>query len=318
MTLNPGAFRLILAFLVFVSHVSRFSVGRPAVILFFMLSGYWVSRLYDSRANPSTLVYIRGRFLRVWPLLACVAVAEKLLFDAHGSLASTLGLLGLATRRGDVTGVAWSLDVEMQFYLMLPVAMTVFRRWPRAMAPLLALATLVGLGLLRDNIITVFAYTPAFVAGALIWHLRWTPSTQSATASVAAFGAVLLGLVIVPPLRSLVMNVVYIWWLDPFYLTVCLVLVPFVAWNVNRPSPAFDRHLGNLSFPFYLLQYPVIVATRGIFHLSMLNALLALATTMSLALGIYLFADRPFELWRRRLNGRADDRGRAVAVTRPV
>ena len=46
---GPGAFRFFLASLVVVQHVSRLSLGHPAVLLFFMLSGYWVSRMYAER-----------------------------------------------------------------------------------------------------------------------------------------------------------------------------------------------------------------------------------------------------------------------------
>ena len=124
---GPGMLRLLLALLVWVSHASRLEVGGPAVMVFFMLSGYWVTGLY-LRHNGSIASFMLDRFLRVWPLLAIVAiltVAARLWLDvpAAGHLASTLMLLGLATRNQDVLGVAWSLDFELQFYFALPFLM---------------------------------------------------------------------------------------------------------------------------------------------------------------------------------------------------
>ena len=137
---GPGAFRLSLALLVFVSHVSRYNVGRAAVILFFMLSGYWVTRLYRQRGEQSSVGYLRDRLLRVWPLLAVTALAIALAFTLAGtrhpgSLWSTLALLGLATRHGDVIGVAWSLDIELQFYVALPLVLTAITTLPGAPPP---------------------------------------------------------------------------------------------------------------------------------------------------------------------------------------
>ncbi|HEX5264198.1 MAG TPA: hypothetical protein VFW13_11760, partial [Phenylobacterium sp.] len=49
----PGAFRLILAAAVAVSHVSRLDIGRLAVLLFFFLSGYWTARIWAEKFQSS-------------------------------------------------------------------------------------------------------------------------------------------------------------------------------------------------------------------------------------------------------------------------
>jgi len=43
---SPGAFRLILALVVFLHHTTNFNLGMSAVLVFFVLSGYWVAVMY--------------------------------------------------------------------------------------------------------------------------------------------------------------------------------------------------------------------------------------------------------------------------------
>ena len=48
-TFGPGLLRLTLALFVVVSHLTRYEIGRPAVFVFFMLSGYWVMKMYAEK-----------------------------------------------------------------------------------------------------------------------------------------------------------------------------------------------------------------------------------------------------------------------------
>jgi peptidoglycan/LPS O-acetylase OafA/YrhL len=308
---GPGMLRLLLALLVWVSHASRLEVGGPAVMVFFMLSGYWVTGLY-LRHNGSIAGFMLDRFLRVWPLLAIVAiltVAARLWLDvpAAGHLASTLMLLGLATRNQDVLGVAWSLDFELQFYFALPFLMMlvaptgVLVKW-RALIVLLV-ATPVGLWLMYDQgIATVLALVPAFGAGLAIRLTGWTCSGRAALASVIAFASFGVICLLVPELRHILLKTPGVW--SPADLRICmawcLVLVPYIAWNVRQSSPPVDRLLGDLSFPFYLLHFPVLsIGTAvGLFAPDWAGKLAALLAAVTLTLLVYQFIDRPIEAWR--------------------
>ena len=53
---GPGQFRVILAILLVFSHMSYVEIGRPAVFVFFMLSGYWVLRMYEEKCRPAASV----------------------------------------------------------------------------------------------------------------------------------------------------------------------------------------------------------------------------------------------------------------------
>ncbi len=308
---GPGMLRLLLALLVWVSHASRLEVGGPAVMVFFMLSGYWVTGLY-LRHDGSVASFMVDRFLRVWPLLAIVAVgtvAARLWLDvpAAGNLASTLLLLGLATRNHDVLGVAWSLDFELQFYFALPFVMMlvapagVLARWRALM--LLLVATPIGLWLMYDQgIATVLALAPAFGAGLAIRLTGWTCSGRTALASVAAFASFGLLCLLVPDLRHILLKTPGVWSTADLRIcmTWCLLLLPYIAWNVRQSSPPVDRLLGDLSFPFYLLHFPVLsIGTAvGLFAPNWAGKLAALLAAVTLTLLVYQFVDRPIEAWR--------------------
>src|SRR5687768_1766047 len=67
--LPPGAFRLLLALMVVVSHLTRFDIGRLAVLLFFFLSGYWTAQIWAAKfAGRDWKAFYASRWLRIAPL----------------------------------------------------------------------------------------------------------------------------------------------------------------------------------------------------------------------------------------------------------
>ncbi|KAB7648616.1 acyltransferase family protein [Polymorphobacter fuscus] len=315
MLTGPGAFRLILAAAVFVSHVSRIGIGRPAVVLFFMLSGYWVTRLYQGW-SASTWTFEASRFLRIWPLLAVTAIVVWLvemagILPLHGNLLSTLGLLGLAVRQGDVIGVAWSLDLELQFYLLLPFCLWWINRRTDGRATraalLLAVLTVAGAIGMANGWLTALAFAPAFAGGVAIRLSDWRVSTRTAAISVAVFVGIGVLLWLVPATRMMVIKGDVPWWLDLAYTAWCLTLLPYVAWNVHQPSPPIDREMGNLSFPLYLVHFPLIVLAIRWAGDGLAGKALALVLALVATAILYLFVDRPFERWRSGLWRRRRD-----------
>ena len=82
--LGPGAVRLLLAAVVVVSHLSAINLGRPAVMIFFMISGFWVTRAWQEWAGGTT-GFMASRFLRIYPLFLFVALANALLLFVEGA-----------------------------------------------------------------------------------------------------------------------------------------------------------------------------------------------------------------------------------------
>jgi peptidoglycan/LPS O-acetylase OafA/YrhL len=121
--------------------------GGEAVIWFFVISGFLLYRPYaaaraDGRKRPSTALYARRRALRIlpgyWIALTLLAIFPGVAGVFTGNIWRYYGYLQLYSpqTRGNGIQVAWTLCVEVTYYLALPLwAMLVrrlFARVPRA------------------------------------------------------------------------------------------------------------------------------------------------------------------------------------------
>src|SRR4051794_33597795 len=110
-------------------------VEDVAVLLFFVLSGYFISlpfvrALVNRERMPSLRSYLVRRGLRIVPASWVVVLAVAFVtVPTHGgrvgtgSLASVLGFAQdyFPSPLGDEVGQGWSLDIEVGFYLLIPL-----------------------------------------------------------------------------------------------------------------------------------------------------------------------------------------------------
>lgn len=210
--------------------LARLDVG---VAIFFVLSGFLLGRPFlramrDRGRRPATGRYLWRRFLRIWPTFALAVVAAMFLLPDQDL--SPVGWLRSLTLTRLVTvgydfphGLTqmWSLEVEVAFYLLLPVlawvvAHTVTRkRWrPRAVA-----LVLVALGAVSvvwtggaAQVVAPHAASPTtwlpsylawFAAGMLLALVdlqprsTWAARARGAAASPGALWVTVLGLMLV-------------------------------------------------------------------------------------------------------------------------
>lgn len=302
LVLPPGAFRLLLALAVVVSHVSRLDIGRLAVLLFFLLSGYWTTKIFTAKFGPCQIRrYYASRYLRVFPLflIATLGAAWLLHKPLHFE---NFSLLGVGSSDNDPTGVSWSLDVELQFYLLLPLILTALAL-PR-LAIAFGVAALAVLGWWLDNrygVTTLAKYLPAFLIGVLIQRHAWTPSERIANLSLLGFGAMTAITAFTPFITKI--------GTDPFDQDIWAVawmapLVPYVARSLTVRGGRMDRDFGNWSFPLYLVHFPIIAYATAHYGQAMPVKIAAAGVACLLALAIYYAVDRPIDAWRVRLTER--------------
>jgi peptidoglycan/LPS O-acetylase OafA/YrhL len=273
-------------------------------MVFFMLSGYWVAKMQDGPHHQPYLTFIFSRFLRLWPLLAvatllAVAVFAVLGMPSRGSLLSSLVLLGLASRAGDVLGVVWSLDIEAQFYILLPCILWAKPLIGSRLRLCVVASAALALGVLLKAILginTAFLFMPMFLLGVSFYLLNYRSSGRAALVSLSAgvAGLALINSITLPD---------YIQpWKDVLVMADSLLLAPFVAWNVREPSGTTDRLLGNLSYPFYLVHYPSIRITGELLGPGLVAKFSALVLSSGLTGLLYVLVDRPVEKMRASLN----------------
>lgn len=304
---GPGMLRLLLALVVVISHLSSVNIGQPAVNIFFVLSGYWVSRRWLD-GGDGALGFAVARLLRIWPLFALVSFITWAGLGWVG-LAHTpdptggLLLLGSASRGDMLIGVAWSLDLELQFYLCLPLMWLAARRLPGWQVGVLGgLAWGLGIWLMARGAFSFLLFLPAFAAGMWLAHTRWVPAAAGAGTAAAAFVAVAAGLAFWPEARPLLIKGSGLPLLvqQLAHLAWALVLLPLVALVVARPSTGRDRQLGDASYALYLVHSPVITFLAAALALDGLALKLAAVPAIGLAtLIFYLWVDLPLEFARR-------------------
>ncbi len=317
--LGPGAFRMVLALSVVVSHLSALDIGVPAVVLFFVLSGYWVMRMYAEKYRPlyGDAVFYVSRLLRIW-LLYVVVFSFVLVMRAQSEADFDLDylwgllLLGVATNRLDVLGVSWSLDIEIQFYLLVPLffalAQVLLRMRP-PMAGVLAVSAVAVLTVAgwvlwdRFGLRSLLVYLPAFAAGMAIYLTGYRPSGRTALFSAALFLALGAAAMLSPATEWLIFKRFEAnFEKHAFAFAWAAALIPFVAWNVAQRSDRLDRHLGNLSYPLYITHWPLVVGLGGFLGFGgPADKAILLVASVALALVVYVVIDMRIEAFRLRV-----------------
>jgi peptidoglycan/LPS O-acetylase OafA/YrhL len=298
-----------------------FLVGNMAtgVALFFVISGFLLYRPFARSLGDRSAVNLRrfaaNRALRILPLYVLVVLVVFFAANAHPAQA-LLQLVRALSFTGvyfgsDVLPVAWSLDDEVAFYVLLPLLYLALTAWPRpherlwlgaAAITVLILASLVALaahpedqGIAGGPLTKFHLFGLGMLLGTL--HSRW-PRYQLSTRALS-LGAVLA-------VSALVVSTVAYGLNSYFFNPICglafFMLVGVVAFS--GPSSRFTRvlswaplsHLGAVSYGIYLWHEPLhhVLFNSGLLGTSYLVAFLELsACSVALATGTYYLVEKP-------------------------
>ena len=312
------------------------SVGNTGVTLFFVLSGFLLTRPWLRAARspretaPDLGAYALSRAARILPLYYFMIVVAAIdLGDATLIVpAATFRMLGFDYFPYSV--VWWTLVTEMQFYLLLPLAgvLALHSRASRLLLALLAVAWLAWYLLrvvgpeepLTGFLLTksVFARLPAFICGAAAAALADTASVQRRLApAVRGVGALLAAACLLPLLlavaRMTERSAEALWPTYHLWEALCWsILVLALAgggpapWRAALVNPAMAV-LGKLSYSIYLVHVPVLFyavyplrAAGAGFDELLPRVAVASAVTLGISALTYLAVERPF----LRLKGR--------------
>jgi peptidoglycan/LPS O-acetylase OafA/YrhL len=150
----------------------------------------------------------------------------------------------------------------------------------------------------HDNIHTVAKYLPVFALGVLTYRATWKPSLRVAMISAAGFLAMTTATAFTPfflktSAKPFDQDIWSFLWMLP--------LVPYVMRSLTVRSTRLDRHLGNLSYPLYLVHFAVITAVVDRFGPGLAVKIAGVGLAVTVALLIYWLFDRPVDRWRVRL-----------------
>jgi peptidoglycan/LPS O-acetylase OafA/YrhL len=349
-----GLFRLLLALSVALAH-ANLRYGLPAAVAvqsFFLMSGFYMALVLDRRYREAWRFYA-NRALRLLPAYWVVALLTLLLatgpdpsllpatarwFLAAANTAvvgqDAVMFLGASADRGLYFAAdfrqtdpqlwhyllvpqAWSLGVEILFYLCAPVLV---RCRTRVLVGLLAAALTArcltyAAGFGADP--WTYRFFPfelaLFVAGICSFraHRRWAGAVAARLSRLGgAATAGLIGLL-----------VAYRWLPDATVGPVSAKSVAFFACLAAALPVAFlwstssraDRLLGDLSYPVFIGHWLVmILLTQAGLRPSDGHGLLFVAAVLSASTVLWLVVDRPVDRWRHSVRWAAGPRGSAA------
>ncbi|MFK3724275.1 acyltransferase family protein [Pseudomonas monteilii] len=314
-----GILRFLLAALVVVSHmaytVQGFNPGVWAVVIFYMLAGHVVAKLWAHRPHEklldSILWFYKDRALRIFPLyFAALAFgaaiwgfgAESYFLSAppnvsHWLANFTVVPLSYYMWNGmdqfTLLPPAWSLGVELQFYLLVPFLMLSARFAMCATFASVLMFSAAQMGWLNTD---VFGYR--IILGVLFIFL-----TGAAIESGSRRGR----LCVILAWLSMLLYIAVLWEMGvrrSFDVEVALgyVLgVPLVAvlskMHFSGGFNFIQRQAGNVSYGLFLFHFPSIWLAESVGISAGLKVVFVFSLSIALAIICHHFIERPF--WKR-------------------
>jgi len=336
--------RALLAIWVLVFHVfviggfdvPRVLDGGHAVGVFFALSGFVIARLLQ-RGRERYHVFIARRFLRLYPAYAiCVGASIALVelglmprrFDEaatwlhvllhatmlHGAVPDAL----VPGASGAFLNPAWSVSVEWQFYLVVPLFFAAYWRRPAA-----AFVGLVALSAIAQRLVhplglggaSLAANASLFAYGILAYFIyEWAGSHALAIRPFSRALPLVLPIVFASVL-PISQTVALIVWLAVFGLVLDARVRPHSEGFPPSPVVALLRSralvsAGAASYALYLVHEPLIWLTQhalrrsapelGRGAVTAVIGLLTLPVSLALSLWMYRYIEAPCMRFGRR------------------
>lgn len=292
--------------------------GNTGVTLFFVLSGFLVSRPFIEKLSigqlPSLRRYMAQRAIRILPTYYFVAFAGLIITQQFEQLLPALTFTASAYDVGYFSVVWWSLSTEVQFYILVPVLFHLLLRIPnRAFGVGLLLAMIAiyicvvlkiigpdgpeGFEFKYRMILSVFGQLPAFLVGVAIAFICSKTQIGMTKRQSNVFLLALLAslvLVLIPPAR--ISPERYIWE-SPWYVLPEAVIWGAIMWVMlvrdtsdgDLINNKITRHLGEISFSLYLTHMPVIYLILAQGNISAPKSAAILAITLSLVTAQLLY-----------------------------
>jgi len=297
-----GTLRFILATLVALSHLgvlyAGFNQGVFAVVIFYMLAGMVTYKLITTHFQNQALLYYKDRFKRIVPFyIASLIVASTLYLLGATSyytskeptlldIIANITIIPLAyymyTNQDTFTLIppAWSLAVEIQFYILAPYILTSKKLFTSIFLCSFIIFSLASLNIINPD---YFGYRLLvgvifiFLLGAMIQKQKHNKSPYIKIKNIY-IALIALATYIYLAGEKLPYNYET--------LSALLVGIPLLLY-CNSPLPKkIDRYLGSISYGIFLLHFPALWMV-SLFPRLNANIYIILLLTITLSIAIH-------------------------------
>ncbi|ABG58173.1 acyltransferase family protein [Cytophaga hutchinsonii] len=332
--IGPGYFRYFLCIVVVLFHSTNYiALGEWAVHVFFILSGYWVVKMYKEKYilfKYPVSSFLSSRLLRLLPVfyINVILMIAVICFVKQQSLheyirvlnpdvpfvLSHIFILGLCTT-GMIIPPSWSLDIEMQFYIIVPALLFVLAKLQNRKIVFLSVFFILFsiLYFLHQNLHfppSIANYLCFFLVGVLLYQTDYHASKKVAALSICIAVFLVALTYIIPHLfenvvQSNKLKVGGILFRIIFDYLLALIIIPFISRNIRNRGGRWDRDLANLSYITYLF-HRVTMYPWGYYYGNVSFAerlpsfVVYLIATFIGSLIIYYLVDIPFEKLRKK------------------
>ncbi len=307
--------------------------GYFGVNLFFVISGFilalpFAKRAFNEQAAPSLKSYYLRRVTRIEPpYLISLIVIFLIHCNQRGGSAYGLQLLPnlisslfyshnlVYGSESLINNVTWSLEIEIQFYLLTPLLVLIFK-WRNARARRAALiALIIGLGLLSQ--LVIYPYAPArvrltllnfahyFLAGFLLADLYLSGKLRRPDKRLAWDAVTFITAVAIIAILTRFGHF--------YFLLPLLVGLLYAGFFLGRLSNAFARTrwiviIGGMCYTIYLYHILIIsnLMTQTLpyasgarpFNLDFaMQLLMILPVVFAACAALFIIAEKPFMRW---------------------
>ncbi len=298
--------------------------SHASVIVFFVLSGYVIAHTTASN-NRGGKQYAVARLTRlcsiVIPALLITAIIQYVVGNVNADMLGSysrphsgiryalcgmfLNNVWFFSMSPPINGALWSLSFEFWYYAIFGLWLFRGKGFKGLLAPILA-CLIAG-----PQIITMM---PIWLAGCIAYRLP-RPILKPAVAWVLVIACVFCGgqvVLSVPPLPYIIGTTHLLYanqfitdWCTGFFFAMALWLLPQgVRAAYQPPFVGWYRKLADLTFPLYVLHYPLFILWGALFGFKndIAQFVLAVCTVFAVALVAGHFLDKGRPVWQRFFN----------------
>lgn len=301
-------------------------LGKIGVVSFFFISGYVIAYTLNKLDRNTINQFVISRFFRLYPVFWVALILMLLLRAMSGHFYSleqvilNFSMFNKFLLIPDINGVAWTLQIELTFYMMATLFFVLRisndKRYSiLTIYLLLMIALLMAVLKQRTGIDLPLAFPLGLSVMFTGWY--WRLSHELPHISQKEIGLIALSFL---PIWLLIFNIGYTPHSQIYFNSYFSAMILVVLFAVCRIQHPILRFLGNISYSLYLIHdvigmhlFPWLMSLcRPLYsmhvYFTAIPFLIMVLLTIALSTLLYYFIEKPGVILGKEINKRLSER----------